>query len=72
MFIPSKFFSRDLELKALSRLNASKDKTLSTASGVKFKSLQIDGRVRILVDKMLCWYFISNQAAMDRTHKIFH
>ena len=54
MFIPSKFFPRDLELKALSHLNASKDKTLSTARGVKFKSLQIDGRVRILVDKMLC------------------
>ena len=43
-------FSRDLKLKTLSQFNASEDNTLSTANGVKFKSLQIDGRIRILVD----------------------
>ena len=43
-------FSHDLKLKTLSHFNASEDNTLSTAKGVKFKSLQIDGRIRILVD----------------------
>ena len=43
-------FSHDLKLKTLSQFNASEDNTLSTANGVKFKFLQIDGRIRILVD----------------------
>ena len=43
-------FSHDLKLKTLSQFNASEDNTLSTANGVKLKSLQIDGRIRILVD----------------------
>ena len=43
-------FSHDLKLKTLSQFSASEDNTLSTAKGVKFKSLQIDGRIRILVD----------------------
>ena len=43
-------FSHDLKLKTLSQFNANVDNTLSTANGVKFKSLQIDGRIRILVD----------------------
>lgn len=43
-------FSHDLKMKTLSQFNASEDNTLSTANGVKFKSLQIDGRIRILVD----------------------
>ena len=43
-------FSHDLKLKTLSHFNASEGNTLSTANGVKFKSLQIDNRILILVD----------------------
>ena len=43
-------FSHDLKLNTLSHFNASEGNTLSTANGVKFKSLQIDNRILILVD----------------------
>ena len=46
----SKMFSHDFKLKTLSHFNASEDNTLSTGNSLKFKTLHIDGRIRILVD----------------------